>query len=214
MKNREIETKLVTAASFHNVETILSQMLESPMIIYEGIGTDYLWDVAGSTAKADVLRLRANLGQNGEITIKKKDKESNLNRYEVNIEISDETLGLEILTALHGEPTAVLQKRYVVYMDEKRPNLMYSIYNILGSQLGTIIEIESTNEIDVLSETTQVMEVFHRLGLHMVREERSLYDIVCKGSLDLQTTLTQTALTSKNVVSINSKRRERYVGKS
>lgn len=176
MKNREIELKYVTNLSFEATSRALGHMVPYPIETFKGIGTDYIWDLSGRCPNVDLLRVRDNNSGGGEMTTKKKDRGSNFDRMEKNIEVDDPKQAVNLLTDIHGAPNYVFSKEIVVLCDEDDPDLVISAYRILGRD-GTFIEVESPEAYDVQAFGAKVLDVFSRLGAKIRQEPRSLLEL-------------------------------------
>jgi adenylate cyclase class IV len=133
-KNREIEAKLLLASSQTYLE--LLEKLESFLNLYypdyETISSksaDYYWD-APKQSKADFIRIRKqDCGKGGIITIKSTDKKDNIDRVEIDLDITSFKQGIALISSLYGQPKAKVTKRYhVLFLENKHTN--YSIYQV------------------------------------------------------------------------------------
>jgi adenylate cyclase class IV len=145
-KNREIEAKLVVTSS-HGYQDLL-KALESFLDVYypdyetiSSKASDYYWN-APKQSNADFIRIRKqDSGRGGTITIKSTDKSDNLDRVEIDLDVSDFKQGLTLMTSLYGEARAKVQKKYhALFLENKHTN--YSIYQITGDK-RVFLEIEA-----------------------------------------------------------------------
>lgn len=177
---REIELKFKTDVDYALVVDALKSYPAFAKIYGESV--DYYWDL--QSLDADFVRLRQD-GNRSELTIKKKDKGSNFNRMERNLKIKSPIQeSLAVFEAVHGPFDAVIAKQYMVLV-QTDTDLVVSAYEVQGKP-GTIIEIESSNELEVLSQAAKVRDFLTDRGISVGEEPRSIYEMYVKGDHDAE----------------------------
>lgn len=148
-----------------------------------GTSTDYYWSIDNPDVQADFLRVRERDGS-VQITVKGKDRGTNINRMEREYSTTD-PLGtvLGVTTAAFGPALGRVGKCYYVYwLDRQTTVCCYQITEPPVSDTeskgrGIIIEVESTNQNRVLELETKVVEEFNRRDIHIERAPGSLYEM-------------------------------------
>lgn len=147
-KNREIEAKLLLTSgqSSHELLKAVESFLDIYYPDYEHISSrsfDYYWN-APKQSNVDFIRIRKHdTGNGGVITIKSTDKNNNLDRVEIDLDVFDFKQALNLMFALYGEAKAKVLKKYHVFFLENR-HTNYSIYQIVGDK-RVFFEIEAKN---------------------------------------------------------------------
>lgn len=179
-RGREIEVKLLVPGTYEFVCAELNSLMESEKpIIRVGSSLDTYWTIHEIGAEADFLRVRERDGIR-QITVKGKDRGTNLNRIEVDIDSTSETHKIHrLIRCVLGKPAGVIQKLYRVWELESEYDTVcaYEV-NQPNNSLGVVIEVEARTEERMLDlEKTVVAHFRHKYGTTVVREPRSLYEI-------------------------------------
>lgn len=133
--------------------------------------SDYYW----SLGQDRFLRLRDSWGLTSdgfsrvlkEVTLKKKDRGSNVDRLEYNLGISDSQTAYKIYTEVHGEPVGeITKKEFIVFT---RDGAIISVAEIEGD---LYLEVEAKNESQVDQYAHFLLQPFKYSW-----EERSLFEI-------------------------------------
>lgn len=180
-RGREIEIKLATVIGLDHVHKVLGGELDISRSVYDS-STDTYWHLS-SEVRGDFIRMR-ELGTEGrvQVTVKGKDKGSNLDRIEVELETTtSRTTVKNLLTASHGKAAGTVSKTYHVYwLTGENDHTNVSCYSIDGTE-GTYIEIESTNLSKVIELEAKVREILGRNGIHVTEAKGSLYELYILG---------------------------------
>lgn len=177
-RNREIETKLVTHCSdLSLVNQVLEEMFgatKERMLF--GSSLDLYWEIRDEKAHADFLRVRERDGS-VQITVKGKDRDTNLNRMEREFLTTDNLDTVTgVFTSVFGNPTGRVGKTYYVYWLDKHTTVC--CYRVTDPVIfdKVIIEVESTSKDRVLTLTTQVLETLGRKDIYGEQVPWSLYE--------------------------------------
>lgn len=131
---------------------------------------------------ADFIRMRERDGIR-QITVKGKDKGTNLDRLEVDVDsTSDVSKITKLLTAAHGKPAGRIGKTYYVYwigQSEHTTICCYSLSEVDYSH--TIVEVETTSMEKMLELEAQVMDAFRDKQMRIERAPGSLFDMFILG---------------------------------
>ena len=177
---REIERKYVVKAkelSQVEVDTILRNKLKSSILSdIEGESADYYYDVQNKE-RADFLRCRVFADGTAELTYKKKDKLTNLNRLERNLKCESSREAKEFCQTGHGDPIKKIQKRYTVLFCED--SVVVSTYVIEGID-KVYVEVEAGTVGDVDQTVAKIKTI-----LELIPESRSLFEIYVEPALSL-----------------------------
>lgn len=140
-RNREIELKLLVKnnSSFKDVSRLVFDNFKVISAI-KGASRDIYWKAPKS--KKDFIRVRYLEDGRSQITLKKIDKGSTLDRIEIDLETASPKQSIILLEALLGKPMGSVKKKYHVYwVGDTETNI--SIYRVDKSK-NIYIEIEST----------------------------------------------------------------------
>lgn len=154
-KNREIEVKLLmqNVASMKAVDKHLQEMFPDPEDLIIGKSKDvYFFPPEGS--KADFARVRFFPDRDGgQMTIKWSDKGNNVDRVEIDVEVSDCDQAVSFLEAFTGQKASgVINKRYIVYFLDKRDTTV-SLYQVVNdSRVFLEVEARRMEKVDKLLE--------------------------------------------------------------
>lgn len=180
---REIEKKFLFKTSKQKLAkfiTKLKEEAETPASWLTAETIDHYWEVPG---KAQFMRLRHSWGIDGEserreikeLTVKQKDKGSNLNRLELNVQFDGLQLMRRALTLSLGQPIKALYKKdFVIWTAD---HTVISICSIKGG--GWYLEVEggSYGRVRYWSRFCARIASFK-----FVAEKRSLFEIYVKES--------------------------------
>lgn len=180
-RGREIEIKLATVTDLDAVHKVLGGELYVSRSVYDS-STDTYWHLP-SGVRGDFIRMR-ELGTDDrvQITVKGKDKGTNVDRIEVEIEsTAGRYLTRNLLTAAHGKAAGTVTKTYHVYwLTGENEHTNVSCYSIDGVE-GTYIEIESISLSKVIDLEAKVREILGRNGIHVREAGGSLYELYILG---------------------------------
>lgn len=124
------------------------------------------------------IRLRSSSGTHkglpvtlDEITVKAKDRKTNTNRKEINLNIGDQGVAAsKLLELAHGKPTGVVNKvRETIWFLDK-VKVVISLSKMNDDKIYFEVESESTTDLKYFS------EIFKE-SLKLKREPRSLFEI-------------------------------------
>jgi adenylate cyclase class IV len=179
-KNREIEKKFIVLdakITFNQACAIVQDVLKIAMgrelfdaKDYDKNNSKDLYWASHNPAAADFIRLRRMPDGTGQLTLKRSDRGSNLNRIEIDVEVPDPEQTGKFLKQLFGKPLGSLHKDYfVLFIDENDTNV--SVYKIRGNPL-VFVEIEART----LSKVNKVTKLVSS-AIRMKQERRSLYQL-------------------------------------
>lgn len=174
--NREIEVKLqIEGLSLEEVNAEVHHLL-GPAVKRKlhGKSTDMYWPLHGSNGLGFV-RTRKFDDELNCLTVKVKDKGTNLNRKEVDIYTTDSHSKLvQFCRSLAGSPQGSIEKEYYVYWptSETLPNV--SVYKVTGDDSRVFVEIEAESVSELGEWITRVNEIF---GYEAHEASGSLYDM-------------------------------------
>lgn len=178
--NREIEIKLEVQAGLGEIAELLRRELNVSRSVFD-TSTDTYWNLS-SDVRGDFIRMRELSKGITQVTVKGKDKGSNLNRIEVELETRTARSTVKnLIMAAHGKSAGQISKAYhVFWLDGEDEHTNVSCYEILGLvPTGiTYIEIESTNEIKVLEITAKVQQHLTDCSYHVKEASGSLYEMM------------------------------------
>lgn len=178
--NREIEVKLqLTGLSLEEVNAKVNHLL-GPTVRKKlhGRSTDRYWPLIGQEGRGFVRSRMMDRDLNC-LTVKVKDRDTNLNRKEIDIYTTDPYSKLvQFCRSLAGKEEGTVEKEYYVYWptSENLPN--YSVYQITGDAETVYIEIEAENEEELAHHEAILRRVFPR---DLQVAPGSLYDIYVRG---------------------------------
>jgi hypothetical protein len=170
-KVREIESKWHSTESIDELRTKLEESLGSKRAeVVASSGTDTYWNLGESA----FVRIRPRTDGSTQLTVKRKDRGTNLNRVEIDLSIKeDQSHVMKFMQSVHGSPAGNITKAYWVYWikgEDEHTNL--SLYTVKG-YAGTFIECEASTKAK-LSEIEE--KYLTDLG-ELTSELRSLYEI-------------------------------------
>lgn len=146
-----------------------------------GSSVDTYWTIQDPDVNADFIRMRERDGIR-QITVKGKDRGSNLNRMEIDIDSTSSVELIErLLIAAHGKPAGTVGKTYYVYwLEGESQHTTVCCYSVLhrGSvDPNTVIEVETTSEAKMLEMEAKVIREFRRRDLSIERAPGSLFEM-------------------------------------
>lgn len=172
-RGREIEIKLaVQGSTLLEAEYILRTHFQ-PRIIRSlfGSSADTYWHLSPGV-EGTFLRMRERDGST-EITVKCKDRGTNLNRKETDVTSSSDIDTVRtMLTGALGEPAGIVRKIYYVYWLSKHTTVCtYSVNEDL------YVEVETTTADRVEELEEEVLHLFRTHGIVVGRAAGSLYEM-------------------------------------
>ena len=174
-KNREIEKKYVVANSrltFKKVCDLVEGLFEKASFLEKGSSKDFYWHSPRPSA-ADFISLRNMPNGTGQLTLKRADRGSNINRIEIDVEVQDPKQTRKFLAQLLGSPIGTIHKDYsALFIDDHDTNV--SVYKIKGNP-KVFIEIEARS----LSLVNKISKLISSV-IEMRQEKRSLYQLFFK----------------------------------
>lgn len=180
-RGREIETKLlVRGSSILDVNKVLADVL-ADLHPVERIGSsiDTYWTIHDGRVEGDFLRVRERDGIR-QITVKGKDRDSNLNRIEVDIDSTSPTHVIHrLVRCLLGRQAGVVTKKYTVWELESEYDTVCS-YVVDGLD-PIVVEVEARTEAAMLKVESLVMEALIEAGADVQRAPGSLYEMCILG---------------------------------
>lgn len=186
-RNREIESKLlVHDTSLTQVNDVLATLFgEEKSRLLFGSSIDTYWTISDPDVDADFIRMRERDGIR-QITVKGKDRGTNLDRLEVDVDsTSDVGKIARLLTAAHGRPAGRIGKTYYVYWlngeSEHTTVCAYSV-DVEDGYPHTVVEVETTSRDKMLALEAKVVEEFNRKGYSIARAPGSLYEMFILGN--------------------------------
>lgn len=172
-KNREIERKFVIAEKDYNSGVrLLKRAIGNWDRLVTGDSTDIYFEVP-SNLPADFARVRMMPRGKAQLTIKYQDRDCNLDRVEIDVNVDDPAQAIAFCTHLFGYPARSVRKKYLVlFLDDRDTNV--SIYTVRGDK-RVFIEIEART-------VEKVEKITKRLGkkLSIEVEKRSIYQLFVK----------------------------------
>lgn len=185
-RNREIESKLlVMNSSLGEVNTVLESLFgDRKSRLLFGSSVDTYWTITDPSVDADFIRMRERDGIR-QITVKGKDRGTNLDRLEIDVDSTSEVSKItRLLSAAHGKPAGKIGKTYYVYwlegQSEHTTICCYSV-DVPGGYPHTVVEVETTTKSYMLKLEAQVLEAFTRLGYVIERAPGSLFEMFILG---------------------------------
>lgn len=182
-RNREKEKKLLVALDMPSVRSVLKQMLHGvPGVIHrKGESMDTYWH-APTEYGMQMVRVR-DRDTFRQLTIKGKDKGTNLDRVELDLDTpSSHSRALRFMRLILGPPIGTISKRYHVWeMDGEFETV--SCYRVQGPgnvlKGLTVIEVEAMDIPRVLELEQMVRAAFAKMHplLELKESEESLYEI-------------------------------------
>jgi len=169
---REIERKFVvkdSALCQVQVDTILRSLVrQQTKSEINGDSADYYYLPRKGVA-ADFVRRREFPNGHAELTVKRKDMKSNLNRLEINVAASAKE-SEAFCEAAFGESVAKIQKAYTVFFCSA-PDVVVSTYVVEGVD-AVYVEVEASTSA-IVHEMTKALKAV----IELVDEPRSLFEI-------------------------------------
>jgi adenylate cyclase class IV len=175
-RNREIEKKYtVEAGSYNETVEALEGIFDYDRKIVDA-SKDYYWH-APTGMKADFGRLRFMPKGGGQMTIKYADRESNLNRVEIDVEVDDTNQAKKFMTQIMGEPCGSIYKKYhVLFLGDEHTTV--SVYSVRGDPKKRVfVEVEATSESKLAALEKKIIDEGKVTIKH---EPRALYQIFFK----------------------------------
>lgn len=172
-RNREIEKKFTAEIGYKDATKLLESIFDYDRKIVNA-SKDYYWH-PGPGMQASFIRLRYMPDGTGQLTIKHADRDTNLNRIEIDVATKEPDQAKKFLQQLVGEPCGSIFKKYhVLFMGDEYTTV--SIYQVRGDS-RTFIEIEATSmaKLEALEK-----KVAADGKLVLTYEPRSLYEIFFK----------------------------------
>lgn len=182
-KDREIEIKLlVERASFDAVDSALKSITNEPffakantLLLYEtGLYTDKYW----KAADADFVRLR--VGKKPELTCKRSDKKTSLNREERTFAVSNDEKTINSLESILELALGKSISTPIVwrYSDWRFSSYTVSLISNVDDRNNTFIEVEGDTEIGVINAGFHfINELQKQLETTVVKVTNSFFDI-------------------------------------
>ena len=181
-RSREIESKLlVQDCTLDRANRVLARTFgdEKKRLLF-GSSLDTYWTVGDPAVDADFIRMRERDGIR-QITAKGKDRGTNLDRLEVDIDSTSSVADIvKLLTATHGKPAGRIGKTYWVYWLGKGEHTTVCAYQVeLGDEVypHAVIEVETTSHDHMLELERRVLSAFRQEGLPIERAPGSLYEM-------------------------------------
>ena len=160
--NREIEIKLVVEGIktlppvVGKVQALWETMTEEGEVLV-GNASDFYWNTPKkSPADFARLRKRSKGSGGGQLTIKSTDKEDNIDRVEIDLDVDDHAQAYAYMVGLMGEPVARVAKKYhVFFLEDEHTNI--SVYQIKNDD-RVFVEIEAKTLKRVIQILNKVIE--------------------------------------------------------
>ncbi len=172
---RELEKKYrLAGTSYESAIALLYQAFPKYREVYVNCKT--IDSYFATAKKGCFVRIRDSWGQTGsgerktlkEITVKNKDKGSNLDRREVNLAIDSVDVANELMATVLGEPSGAIKKvEYIFFLKQE---IVVSLAKIQGE---LYVEVEAPSK-PLLKRT--LSKVLAKMP-HLEREYRSLFEI-------------------------------------
>lgn len=179
-RNREIESKLVVHdRSLTEVNDVLNELYGSRKTrLLFGSSIDTYWAINNPDVDADFIRMRERDGIR-QITVKGKDKGTNLDRLEVDVDSTSEVSKItKLLTSAFGKPSGKVGKTYYVYWLSNSEHTTVCCYSVdLHDYAHTIVEVETTSREKLLELETEVTQAFSRKDILIERAPGSLFEM-------------------------------------
>lgn len=183
-RNREIESKLIVYDQpLGVVNDVLASLygLEKTKLLF-GSSIDTYWTITDPDVDADFIRMRERDGIR-QITVKGKDKGTNLDRLEVDVDsTSDVSKISKLLSSAFGKPAGRIGKTYYVYWLGRSEHTTVCCYSLSEvDYTHTVVEVETTSRDYMLELETQVIEAFRAKEMKIERAPGSLYEMFILG---------------------------------
>lgn len=169
-RNREIEKKfIVKNKTYGQAAEYLESIFDFDRKIVNA-SKDYYWHALPNT-KVSFVRLRYMPNGTGQMTTKYMDKDTNLNRVEIDVEIDDPDQGKRFMNQVFGDPCGSIYKKYhVLILGDEHTTV--SIYSVRGDAGRVFVELEAKSLAAL-----EKIEAKVGADLELVYEPRSLYQI-------------------------------------
>lgn len=182
-RHREIEVKLlVMNMDLETVNRHLKSLFSTEITrTIFGSSVDTYWSL-GEDVKGQFIRMRERDGIR-QITVKGKDRGSNINRIEIDVDsTSDVSTINKLLNAAHGKAAGRIGKTYYVHwLEGESEHTNVCCYCVEPEFMRVyphiVIEVESTTESKMLEIEAKVSSHFSRQGYVIERAPGSLYEM-------------------------------------
>ncbi len=187
VRNREIESKWLVKdtdldTTRHALEDVLGTSITKSIF---GSSVDTYW-VPDSKAEAQFVRMRERDGIR-QITVKSRDKGSNINRLEVDVDSTSEVSKItRLLGALFGKAAGKVSKSYYVYWDSEHEHTNICAYTVLDGDTiypHTIVELETTTMEKLDEMDKRIIPALRKRGLEVTRAPGSLFEMFVEKSV-------------------------------
>lgn len=183
-RNREIESKLIVYdRTLTQVNEVLNELYgEDKTRLLFGSSVDTYWIIKDQDVDADFIRMRERDGIR-QITVKGKDKGTNLDRLEVDVDSTSEVSKItKLITSAFGRSVGRIGKTYYVYWLGSSEHTTVCCYSVdVVDYPHTIVEVETTNRDHMLELEAQVIGAFRSRGMIIERAPGSLYEMFILG---------------------------------
>ena len=168
---------------YQDLETVrkaLEEVLEGSIVksIF-GSSADTYW-IPPMEAEAQFVRMRERDGIR-QITVKARDKGSNINRLEVDVDSTSEVSKItRLLNALFGRSAGQISKTYHVYWPSEHEHTNVCAYSVIrdGTPIEhVIVEIETTSMQRLETMDEQIIPRLRDKGLVVDRAPGSLFEM-------------------------------------
>lgn len=168
--NREIEKKFtVEGISFNEVSTILLAAFGFPDTWQTGIETEYYHEATSNDV--DFIRVRTYPDGSGMFTIKKKDQQTNQNRFELEVNLPAED-AKELALRLSGPEIVKFERRFIVI--DINQHVSVAAYLIEGID-KVFVEVEGSTIYDINKATLRIPPT-----LELIPEPSSIWELYVK----------------------------------
>lgn len=183
-RNREIESKLIVYNQpLGEVNDVLASLYgqEKTKLLF-GSSIDTYWRIDSPEVDADFIRMRERDGIR-QITVKGKDKGTNLDRLEVDVDSTSEVGKItKLISSAFGKPAGRIGKTYYVYWLSRSEHTTVCCYSLSEVEYPhTIVEVETTGRDYMLELEAQVIDTFRSRGMTIERAPGSLYEMFILG---------------------------------
>lgn len=164
---------------FNEIYKKMAEVEYNPII---GSSEDLYWNPPfPKKYKANFVRLRKLDRLRGQMTVKGKDKGSNIDRIEIDLAV-DTAQAYELITSFLGKEAGVVDKTYIVYrMDEhiSGHDDNISIYQVKRDK-SVFVEVEARSHAVMNKLIFDLSSILRGYGLALIHESRSLYEMFVK----------------------------------
>lgn len=169
-KDREIEKKyLVPDGNYEDTVALVKSSLNKWDKLIENGSNDFYWKVPVGLI-GDFIRLRYLPEGKGQLTVKHADKETNVNRVEIDVVVENPDEAKKFLVHVMGEPIGKLYKEYTVFFIKDEFTTI-SVYRVRGDKrIFLEVEAKTVAHVDKLSKTLNK-------AIPLDQQEKSLYQI-------------------------------------